>query len=49
MDGIFMSCYWVNIGKKIFYPEPPVTKLSFENTMHRIFTQECDILNSIHG
>ena len=31
--------------KKILkHPEPPVTKLSFENTIHRIFTQKYDKL-----
>ena len=33
---IFLGENW----KKLELPEPPVTKLSFENTIHKIFTQK---------
>ena len=39
-----MSCFGVKIGKKVFYPEPSVSKLSHENMIPRIFTQKHDKL-----
>ena len=35
-----MSCFGVKIGKKVFYPEPSVSKLSHENMIPRIFKQK---------
>ena len=40
--NLYLSCFWVKIGEKLYYPDE--TKLSFENTRHRIFTQKCNKL-----